>query len=156
MPTLTTTDGRVQDLPDIRALLHATGLAADVDHLVTGFLVAREAGRVVACAALEEYDGAGLLRSVAVDPSHRGRGLAQSLVSGLIQRARAHGLTAVYLLTDTAAGYFVRHGFRTITRAQVRPAVLASEQFRGENCASSTVMMLDVLGESTEPGEDPV
>jgi amino-acid N-acetyltransferase len=144
MPTLTIDEGRVQDLPDIRALLQGAGIASDVDRLITCFLVAREDGRVVACAALEEYEGVGLLRSVAVDPSHRDRGLARSLVTTLIERAHSRGLAAVYLLTDTAADYFARHGFRTITRAQVRHAVLASEQFRGENCASSTVMVLEL------------
>ena len=115
MPTLTITEGRLQDLPDIRALLHGAGLDSEVDHLISRFFVTRENGRVVGCAALEEHDGAGLLRSVAVDPAHRGRGLAHGLVTGLIQRARVHGLTAVYLLTDTAAGYFARHGFHAQT-----------------------------------------
>jgi amino-acid N-acetyltransferase len=144
MPALTIEEGQSRDLPQIRALLHDAGLAADVDRLVPCFLVAREDGRVVACAALEEYGCAGLLRSVAVDPSHRNRGLARGLVTALIERAHSRGLAAVYLLTDTAADYFARHGFRTITRAEIRPAVLASEQFRGENCASSTVMVLEL------------
>ena len=144
MQALTTEEGQSRDLPQIRALLYDAGLAADVDHLVPCFLVARENGRVVACASLEEYEGAGLLRSVAVDPSHRNRGLARSLVTALIERAHSRGLATVYLLTDTAADYFARHGFRTITRDQVRPAVLASEQLSGENCASSTVMVLEL------------
>lgn len=144
MPPLTIEEGRSQDLPQIRALLRGAGLTADVDHLITRFLVARDNGQVVACAVLEDYERAGLLRSVAVDPSHRNRGLARSLTNALIERARAQGLAAVYLLTDTAAGYFARHGFRAITRERVRPAVLASEQFRGENCTSSTVMVLEL------------
>ena len=144
MPALTIEEGQSRDLPQIRALLHDAGIASDVDRLVPCFLVARENGRVVACAALEEYEGAGLLRSVAVDVSHRNRGLGRNLVTALITRARTRGLTAVYLLTDTAAGYFARRGFRTITRTEVKPAVLASEQFRGENCASSTVMVLEL------------
>jgi len=152
MAALTIEEGQSRDLPQIRALLHDAGLAADVDHLVPCFLVARENGRVVACAALEEYAGAGLLRSVAVDPSHRNRGLAQSLVTAQIARARARGLSAVYLLTDTAADYFARHGFRTIARTEVRPAVLASEQFRAENCTSSTVMVLEISTETTTNG----
>lgn len=144
MPPLTIEEGRSQDVTQIRALLHGAGLAPDVDHLIGRFLLAREHSQVIACAALEEYDGAGLLRSVAVDVSHRDRGLAKDLVTALVTRARTRGLVAVYLLTDTAADYFARHGFRTITRAQVKPAVLASEQFRGENCASSTVMVLEL------------
>ena len=144
MPPLTIEEGRSQDLPQIRALLRGAGLTADVDHLITRFLVARDNGQVVACAVLEDCESAGLLRSVAVDPSHRNRGLARSLTNALIERARAQGLAAVYLLTDTAAGYFARHGFRTITRERVRPAVLGSEQFRGENCTSSTVMVLEL------------
>ena len=152
MPALTIEEGQSRDLSQIRTLLHDAGLAADVDHLVPCFLVARENGRVVACAALEEYAGAGLLRSVAVDASHRNRGLARSLVTALIERAHSRRLAAVYLLTDTATAYFARHGFHTIARTAVRPAVLASEQFRAENCTSSTVMVLEISTETTTNG----
>jgi len=141
---LTISDAGAQERSEIRALLCDAGLAANIDQIIDRFLVAREQGKVVACAALEEHDGAGLLRSVAVAASHRGRGLARSMVTALIERARTHRLAAVYLLTDTAVDYFARHGFKTISRAQVRPAVIASEQFRSENCASSTVMELEL------------
>ncbi|MDQ7859055.1 MAG: GNAT family N-acetyltransferase [Armatimonadota bacterium] len=141
------------DVEAIRALLVASGLAADrVADRLDGFLVVREGGRVVACACLDDHGEAGLLRSVAVAPERRGSGLARALVAALLARARRRGHVAVYLLTSTAEGYFTRFGFRPVERARVRPAVLTSDQFaeRG-GCTTSTVMVLEFAHHPDHP-----
>ncbi len=130
------------DLPEICTLLASSGLPAEgvADHL-DGFLVVRDAGRLVATAGLEDHGDAGLLRSVAVAPTHRGRGLGRALVVALLARARARGHAEVYLLTTTAAGYFARLGFRPTTREAVRPSVQRSAEWHLACCASSVVMV---------------
>ena len=47
----------------------------------------------------------------------------------LIAQARADGQTALYLLTETAAGYFERFGFAAVARDAVPPEVTATRQF---------------------------
>lgn len=144
--SLTIADGRPADTDDVRALLRRLDLSTDgVAEQIADFLVAREEGRLVAVAALEDHGTAGLLRSVAVTPDRQGWGLARYLTNALIERARGRGLAAVYLLTKDAQRYFERHGFRPISRAEVRPAVQASPQFKGEACASATAMVLDLM-----------
>jgi len=151
---LTIQDGRPGDLDEVRALLTGVGLSTDgvVEH-IADFLVARENGRLVATAALEDHGTAGLLRSVAVAPDRQRWGLARYLTNASIERARGRSLAAVYLLTRDAQRYFERHGFRPIDRNEVRPAVRQSTQFQEESCASATAMVLDLI-EHPGPKED--
>jgi amino-acid N-acetyltransferase len=96
----------------------------------------------VGCAALELYGAAALLRSVAVSPEARGTGLGQRLVAAALDRAHRLGVTSVYLLTETAAGFFPRFGFRAVERATVPVALQASVEFRAACPASATAMVL--------------
>src|SRR6266498_2663696 len=96
------------DLPEVLALLERSG------------------ARVVGSAALELYGEAALLRSVAVEPALRGQGLGRRLALAALDLAREHGAAEVYLLTETAAEFFSRLGFRPIARAEVAPEVQRS------------------------------
>lgn len=145
---LTIADAQAADLHEICALLAAAGLSTEgiadvVPDRLAGFIVAREDGRLVATAGLEDHGEAGVLRSVAVVPDRRNRGLASALVGSLVERSRSRGHGAVYLLTDAAEPYFARFGFRRIDRSQVAPAVAGSRQFTGETCACATAMVLE-------------
>ncbi len=143
MPTLTITPGTTADLDGVLALLGTSGLSGSgVAVQIANFLIAREDGRAVAVAGLEDYGVAGLIRSVASHPGWRSRGLATTLVRALIERSRALGHRAVYLRTATAEGYFTRFGFRRVTLQEVTPAVLASDQFQGQGCRSTAIMVL--------------
>ncbi len=51
------------------------------------------------------------------------------------------GVRTVYLLTETAAQFFLRLGFRPITRADVDSAVLRSTEFTTAYPASALVMV---------------
>ncbi len=144
MPTLTITQGTSADLKDVLALLQMSGLSGSgVAGQIASFLIAREDGRAVAVAGLEDHGVAGLIRSVASHPGWRSRGLATTLVRALIDRSCALGHQAAYLRTATAEGYFTRFGFRRVTLEEVMPAVLASDQFQDEECSSTTIMALE-------------
>jgi amino-acid N-acetyltransferase len=143
MPILTIESGSQADLPEVLSLLATAGLSGSgVAEQIANLLVAREDGRLVAVAGLEDHRVAGLIRSVAVAPDQRRRGLAGRLVQALIARSRTLGHGAVYLRTQTAEEYFRRFGFRPVAVGDVAPEVLASGQFRGEECESSVTMML--------------
>lgn len=103
-------------------------------------VVAREEDRVVGSAALEIYPDGALLRSVAVDPSMRGRGLGSRLVAGALDMARTRGVESIYLLTTTAERFFPRFGFSRITRAEVPASVQQSVEFTSA-CPSSAIVM---------------
>ncbi|MBI4608129.1 MAG: arsenite methyltransferase [Candidatus Rokubacteria bacterium] len=131
------------DLPAIVALLTRSGLpeVGLSDHLATT-LVAREGATVVGSAALELYGTAALLRSVAVEPALRRRKVGEALARAALELARRHRVATVYLLTETAAGFFSRLGFRAIARAEVPEPVQQSAQFGASCCSSAQVMVI--------------
>lgn len=134
---------RCEDLSAIEALLASLNLtAAGAGAHLHQFLVAEDGGRVVGSAGLEIYGTCALLRSVAVAPSHRRRGLAKSLVTNLLDQAHRSDVRDVYLLTTTAEGYFGRLGFGTIPREAVDPAVQRSAEFGDRLCATASAMRL--------------
>jgi len=129
------------DLPAIFELLQRSALPRDgLDAHVATTLVARDANGLVGTAALELYGTAALLRSVAVAAEQRGRGLGAALTATALDLARRRGVRTVYLLTETAAEFFPRFGFRPIPRADVDPAVRRSAEFTTACPASALVM----------------
>jgi amino-acid N-acetyltransferase len=134
------------DLTEVHALLRASKLPIDgLEAHVATAVVARQDDRVVGSAALEVYPPYALLRSVAVDATHRGRGVGRLMTLEAIALARRHGLTGVYLLTETAPGFFPKLGFVPIARSQVPSAVQQSVEFTGGCCASAQAMMLPLI-----------
>ena len=124
---------RRNHLPEAGLAEHAANLLVAVEH-----------GRIVGSAALEIYGDAALLRSVAVEPALRGRGLGVALTRAALDRARERGGRAVYLLTETAAEFFAGLGFRPIPRAEAEPAVGASAEFTTACPAGATCMVVSL------------
>lgn len=133
------------DLPAVEALLEAADLpVAGVAESLDGFIVAEAGGELVGAAGLETHGEDGVLRSVVVSASHRGRGLGSRLTERVLEASRGSGLRRVYLLTTTAEGWFPRHGFRRIERRDASPAVRQSVEFREACPASAVAMVLDL------------
>ena len=127
-------------------LLEDSGLpVAEVAESLAGFVVAEEGERLVGLAGLEVHGPDGVLRSVAVDPDARGRGLGARLTERVLAASRDAGLRRVYLLTTTAESYFPRQGFRRIPRSAASSHVQRSVEFR-EACPASAVVMVLELG----------
>lgn len=127
-------------------LLQQNGLPQDgLGNHLDAALVARHEHHVVGCAALEVYGPVALLRSVAVAPAWRGQGVGQQLTHAAFDLARHHGVTDVYLLTETAPAFFSRFDFQPIDRAAVHPAVHQSVEWTTA-CPSSALAMHKTLG----------
>src|SRR5207244_7402743 len=107
---------------------------------LAGFVVAEAGGAIVGTAALEVCCDNALLRSVAVAPEWRSRGLGRALVTRVIADAEAQGLRALYLLTTTAEHYFPSFGFQPIARDEVPVEVRGTEEFQTACPASAVVM----------------
>ena len=127
----------------IRALLQLAGLPAD--DVATGrqeYVLAHDGGRLVGTVGLEAVGPDALVRSLAVDPRWRGRGVASALHDRVLDAARRRGVRTLYLLTTTAEAYAARKGFERIDRAEVPPGILALPQFRALCPASAVCMRL--------------
>jgi amino-acid N-acetyltransferase len=140
---------RRADLSAVLALLADAGLpVAGVEEWIDSFVVAEDGGRIVGTAGVEVHGDDGLLRSVAVARDYRGRGLGNALTEAALARAARDGLSAVYLLTETAESFFPRHGFVRIERAAASDAVKASTEFR-ELCPTTAAVMVRQLPKVT-------
>ena len=131
----------VKDLQAILELLTKSKLPQEGlgDHIATT-LVAREGDKVIGSAALEIYDTSALLRSVAVEPSMRGKGLGQRLTQAALELAWKKGITHLYLLTETAGDFFPRFGFHAVDRPKVPSSVQKSVEFTSV-CPKSALAM---------------
>lgn len=130
------------DLPDILTLLERSDLPKDsIANHVTTTLVARKANRIVGSAALELYGTGALLRSVAVDEPIRGQGIGRKLTDAALELARRHKIKTVFLLTETASQFFLRFGFRPVSRSQMPDTVKRSVEFSSACPTSAQVMV---------------
>ena len=133
------------DFTTIHALLEANGLPTEgVRELLADFVVAEDGVDVIGVAGVEPCGEYGLLRSVAVDGKWRSHGVARRLVDRLIETSRARGFAALYLLTETAQGYFPNFGFETTTRDAAPASIRASHEFTHACPASATAMKLEL------------
>jgi amino-acid N-acetyltransferase len=133
-------------MPRVRSLLEACGLES-VD--VAGgpaqrFLVAREGAEIVGCIGLEVHGQAGLLRSFAVAPSWRCRGLGTALQEAAVGMARDAGVGMLYILTMTVRERALRDGFEDVPREAVPEVIRGGSQFRGLCPASAACMRMRV------------
>jgi amino-acid N-acetyltransferase len=136
-----------QEIDDIELLLRACHLPLDgFRGCLPNVLVAREDARIVGSAAFETYRSSILLRSVAVDEEYRGRGLGEALTEEAFVLACSKGATTAFLLTTTAAGFFPRFGFQSVSRDEVPDDVKRSVEFTGACPASAVVMRARLHG----------
>lgn len=130
------------DFGEVARLLECCDLPVEgiADQFGANYVVAPAVAGLSGVAGVEKHGGYGLLRSVAVAPEERGKGLALRLVSNRLEWAAAEGLTAVYLLTTTAEAYFTGLGFERVAREDVPAEIRAAREFASTCPASSIVM----------------
>jgi amino-acid N-acetyltransferase len=132
---------RTDDLDPASALLSESKLplAGFAEHIADALVATRE-GKIVGVVEIEVYGRAALLRSLVVAPSERGARLGERLAAGAMRLAEDRGAGDVYLLTETAEGFFPRFGFRRQDRALAPEDVRHSVEFELA-CPQSAVMM---------------
>ena len=87
-------------------------IAARIDNYVVG---TDRAGRVIACAALEEYSPSlAEVSSVAVAPAHHGKGLGSQVVLGIERLARARDIEELFALSLTD-NFFLSLSYKATT-----------------------------------------
>jgi amino-acid N-acetyltransferase len=123
------------------ALIASCGLpTADLETSPVELTIALRDDALIGVVGLEVTQGFGLLRSLAVAPDGRGRGVARSLCEHALIAARDRRLGALYLLTTTARSYFERLGFEATARGDVPEGLRGTAEFR-ELCPSTATVM---------------
>jgi amino-acid N-acetyltransferase len=129
------------DLKPVLDLLrgHALDLSG-VRETFADFLVAEEGGALVGSIGLEVHAPYALLRSAATAPGRAGGGIGSTLVTRIVDLARSRGVSGLYLFTTGAAGFFERHDFVRIDRAEMPPVLQATKQFT-HACGATAIAM---------------
>ena len=121
---------RTSDVPEIKRLVDTyAGKILLEKNLVTlyesvqEFWIAEAGDRVLGCGALHVlWADLGEVRTVAVDPSVKGRGIGHAIVDRLLEVARELQLRRLFVLTFETE-FFGRHGFTEIEGTPVNAEV---------------------------------
>ena len=121
---------RTSDVPEIKRLVDTyAGKILLEKNLVTlyesvqEFWIAEADDRVLGCGALHVlWADLGEVRTVAVDPSVKGRGIGHAIVDRLLEVARELQLRRLFVLTFETE-FFSRHGFTEIEGTPVNAEV---------------------------------
>lgn len=141
-----TRDSHPGDLAAIQELLHRAGLPTDDLRCAPGLqvYVLEAEGLLAGVIGLERFGASALLRSLAVEPEYRGRGLGRELVAQLERYAQAGGVERLVLLTETAEAFFRRLDYVPIDRSNAPEAIKQSAEFRSL-CPASAICMTKPL-----------
>ena len=138
-------DAKYADLKAIRELLQAGDLpSVDCEEHLDNFILVENEGEIVGLGGLEIYDDIGLLRSIVVVPDNRGNGIGKKICDLIEKRATSLGVKVLFLLTESAEGYFSNLGFSVRSRNEVAASIKGTKQFK-ELCPSSAKMMVREL-----------
>lgn len=123
-------------------LLAESGLPTDdlYEQDLALFLIEDTGDVVYAVGGLERCGDTALIRSIATSNKLRGRGIARALVSELEKLAVSHGLKELYLLTESAEGYFQALEYVSVDRSDVPQSIRDSRQF-SSLCPDSAAVM---------------
>ena len=129
-----------RDLGEVKTLLAACGLPTSDLRSDGLFLAARENGQLCGVAGMEPLGTSALLRSVAVHPDWRRKGIARALCDAIMRHAREQGVRRLFLLTTDAGSYFHKLGFTRTERDALPAEVRATTQFK-ETCPQTAIAM---------------
>lgn len=140
----------VEDEKEVLRLLSVFDLPTEdlTTNKLQNFIVARqEDGTVIGAVGIEAYQDVGLLRSLVVHSNHQAKGLGRFLTYELESLARKKGVKGLYLLTTTAADFFLKLGYQFVQKTTVPEPIKSTEEFKSI-CPESTVCLYKYL-EST-------
>jgi amino-acid N-acetyltransferase len=102
--------------------------------------VVEEGNEVVGTVTVEyDYDNA-LLRSLSVTEEKRNTGVGIGLVEFIEDYVQQQGVRNIYLLTTTAAGFFLKRGYEITDRNTVPDFIKNTSEYSFICSAASTVM----------------
>ena len=132
--------GSASTLGEIKALLAACRLPSTDIRDDAVIVVAHAGAELCGTAGMEAFGASALLRSVAVPPAWRGRGIARALCEEILRRASAMQVRRVFLLTTDAQRFFQGLGFAVIERDSLPAEIRGTAQFR-ELCPQTATAM---------------
>jgi amino-acid N-acetyltransferase len=116
----------------------------DIDENVKLFALENQQ-EMIGTGGLEQMQSYGLLRSVSIKDSEKGRGFGQEITKRIEDYAKSVGIKELYLLTNTAKDFFAtKQNYEAIERNTAPEAIQNCRQF-AQTCPSSATVMRKVL-----------
>jgi amino-acid N-acetyltransferase len=135
------------DKNQIRRLLSACELPTLYVHRhLKSFMVAKADKKIIGVVGIEVYGRSGLFRSLCVDETYRGRGIARMLNKKLIAFAHMWKIDRLYLFTLYAEKFALKLGFRKIGKKQIPKIIRSTWQFRKARSCPSVICMMKKIG----------
>jgi amino-acid N-acetyltransferase len=130
------------DLKVIKSLLDSVSLpSVDIEKHLSNFFVLKNGGDIIGTIGMEVYEDTALLRSLAVKKYFQNKGYGQRLYQTLISKAKKMDVMKIYLLTETAVGFFSKEGFQEIKRELAPPAIKKTYEY-STLCPEGAVCMV--------------
>lgn len=131
------------DWPGICGLLELEGLPTDdlSVQVMSNFVIAQDDIRLLGAVGVELHGDLALLRSLVVAPTGRRQGIGRRLTQAVEATAAHAGVQSIFLLTQSAVGFFETLGYRPSQRSQAPTAIQSSRQF-SSLCPASAVLMV--------------
>lgn len=126
-------------------LLGKNNLPTEDINAGTQLFVVEQNDRVLATVAVEYDYHVALLRSVSVSEEKRNSGIGKQLVDFIEDYVKKQGVEAVFLLTTTAANFFLKRGYSIIDRSNVPEFIKNTKEYRVICASSSTLMKKQLL-----------
>ena len=135
--------GDAESFEAFRSLLKASNLPADDLNYQRDLLLGYyEGNEMVGTGGLEVHGSFALLRSLSVKIGIRGKSVGSSITEQLLTEAKKKRLRGIYLLTETARGFFLKKGFADVPREQVPDEIKTTSEFASVCPTTATVMFL--------------
>ncbi|MGB3345994.1 MAG: arsenic resistance N-acetyltransferase ArsN2 [Candidatus Humimicrobiia bacterium] len=132
-----------KDIPIIEKILSDNNLPyEDIYSKVNCFFIGYKKSKVVGITGVEIFKDYGLLRSLVVKKSFRGKGFGKTLCLKLIEYAKVNKVKELYLLTTTAKKFFKKIGFDEFERALVPSTIQNTTEFKYLCPSSATCMKM--------------
>jgi amino-acid N-acetyltransferase len=112
------------------------------------FILAKKDRNIVGVIGLEIDNKIGLLRSLAVDPSFRLKGIGKLLSERIIAYSYQLALNEIFLFTKDADKYFEILGFKKIKREDLSSQICESTLFK-EYCPDTALCMSKKINNGT-------
>ena len=119
------------DKDQIRRLLSKCGLPTRYIHRhLKSFMVAKAGKKIVGVIGMEVYGRMGLFRSLCVEETYRGRGIAKMLNEKLLSYSHMWKIDRLYLFTLYAEKFASKLGFQKIEKKRIPKSIRSTWQFR--------------------------
>ncbi len=115
---------------------------------IHNFYLAKLDNKIIGSVGIEIYGKYGVIRSTAVLPEHRKKGIGAKLAGHMLDYAREKGIEELYLKTENEATFFKSVGFIGVSPDHIPEEVRHSEMLAESCCSTADTMFMSLCNPS--------